>query len=164
MSARSSSTGSPDPDALRLVDRVITRDATKLKAGQVYYTPWCDEYGKVIDDGTVHRLDDDAYRWTAADPQYRWLTLNAAGLDVTIEDESAAIAALALQGPFSRAVLEAATGESFADLRYFRRRAASMKVGRHRIAIDVSRTGYTGRPRLRAVAPGRRPPATCGTT
>ncbi len=58
------------PDALRLVDRVITRDATKIRAGQVIYTPWCDEYGKVIDDGTVHRLDDDTYRWTAADPQY----------------------------------------------------------------------------------------------
>ncbi len=132
------------PDALRLVDRVITRDATKLRAGQVIYTPWCDEYGKVIDDGTVHRLDDDTYRWTAADPQFRWLTLNAAGLDVTIEDESATVAALALQGPFSRAVLEAATGESFADLRYFRRRTSTMKVGRRRVAIDVSRTGYTG--------------------
>ena len=132
------------PDAMRLVDRVITRDATKLAVGQVFYTPWCDEFGKVIDDGTVHRLDEDVFRWTAADPQYRWLTLNAAGLDVTIEDESAEIAALALQGPFSRAVLEAATGESFADLRYFRRRASTMKVGRHRVPIDVSRTGYTG--------------------
>jgi len=132
------------PDAMRLVDRVITRDATKLAIGQVFYTPWCDEFGKVIDDGTVHRLDEDVFRWTAADPQYRWLTLNAAGLDVTIEDESAEIAALALQGPFSRAVLEAATGESFADLRYFRRRASTMKIGRHRVPIDVSRTGYTG--------------------
>jgi aminomethyltransferase len=56
------------PDALRLVDRVITRDATRLKPGQVYYTPWCDEHGKVIDDGTVHLLDDGTYRWTAADP------------------------------------------------------------------------------------------------
>ena len=55
------------PDAMRLVDRVITRDATKMAEGQVYYTPWCDESGKVIDDGTVHRLDDGAYRWTAAD-------------------------------------------------------------------------------------------------
>ena len=71
------------PDALRLTDRVITRDATKLKVGQVYYTPWCDEHGKVIDDGTVHRVGEQEIRWTAADPQYRWLTLNAAGLDVT---------------------------------------------------------------------------------
>ena len=128
------------PDATRLVDRVITRDATKLPVGGVYYTPWCDENGKVVDDGTVHRLDDRRYRWTAADPQLRWLGQNSAGLDVTIEEESEATAALALQGPLSRAVLEAATGESFAELRYFRRRAS--KVGR--IAVDVSRTGYTG--------------------
>ena len=128
------------PDAERLVDRVITRDATKLKVGQVYYTPWCDEHGKVIDDGTVHRLATDEFRWTAADPQQRWLTLNARGLDVTIEDVSEELAAVALQGPFSRAVLEAATGESFADLRYFRRRPS--KLGK--VEVDVSRTGYTG--------------------
>ncbi|HEV2005495.1 MAG TPA: aminomethyltransferase family protein, partial [Candidatus Limnocylindrales bacterium] len=128
------------PDATRLVDRVITRDATKLKVGQVYYTAWCDEHGKVIDDGTVHRLNDDEYRWTAADPQLRWLTLNARGLDVQIEDVTEAVAAVALQGPLSRAVLEIATGEPFGDLRYFRRRPSKLAG----IEIDVSRTGYTG--------------------
>jgi aminomethyltransferase len=128
------------PDAIRLADRVITRDATKLKVGQVYYTPWCDEHGKVIDDGTVHRVGEQELRWTAADPQFRWLSQNAAGLDVAIEDVTEQVAALALQGPFSRAVLEAATGEDFGDLRYFRRRAATLAG----IDIDVSRTGYTG--------------------
>ena len=131
-------------DAGRLVDRVITRDATKLTPGRVYYTPWCDEHGKVIDDGTVHHLDDGSYRWTAADPQLRWLRQNTAGLDVDISDVSESVAALALQGPLSRAVLEAATGEEFADLRYFRRRRSSFKAGRRKVAIDVSRTGYTG--------------------
>ena len=105
------------PDALRLVDRVVTRDATKLSVGGVIYTPWCDENGKVVDDGTIHRLDDALYRWTAADPQLRWLRQNSAGLDVTIDEETEATAALALQGPLSRDVLEAATGESFADQR-----------------------------------------------
>ncbi len=132
------------PDAVRLVDRVITRDASKLTAGRVFYTPWCDEHGKVIDDGTVHALDDGTFRWTAADPQQRWLALNSRGLDVTVTDESETIAALALQGPLSRAVLEAATGEDFGDLRYFRRRPSRLKLGRKRIAVDVSRTGYTG--------------------
>jgi aminomethyltransferase len=127
-------------DATRLVDRVITRNAAKIAVGQVVYTPWCDEDGKVIDDGTVHRLADDEYRWTAADPQYRWLTQNAGGLDVLVEDVSEAVAALAVQGPLSRAVLEAATGESLADLRYFRRRAATIGA----IPVDISRTGYTG--------------------
>jgi aminomethyltransferase len=128
------------PDAQRLVDRIVTRDATKLSVGGVIYTPWCDEHGKVVDDGTIHRLDERLYRWTAADPQLRWLRQNGAGLDATITEETEATAALALQGPLSRDVLEAATGESFDDLRYFRRRAS--KVGK--VKVDVSRTGYTG--------------------
>jgi len=131
-------------DATRLVDRVITRDATKLTPGRVVYTPWCDEHGKVIDDGTVHALDDGSFRWTAADPQLRWLRMNAAGLDVEIEDATERTAAVALQGPQSRAVLETATGGSFADLGYFRRRGAVIRAGRTKIAVDVSRTGYTG--------------------
>jgi len=128
------------PDVIALADRVITRDATKLKVGQVYYTPWCDEHGKVIDDGTVHRVAEHELRWTAADPQYRWLTQNAAGLDVTVEDVTEELAALALQGPLSRAVLEAATGEDFSDLRYFRRRGTTIAG----TPVDISRTGYTG--------------------
>ncbi|CAN5199593.1 aminomethyltransferase family protein [soil metagenome] len=128
------------PDAERLVDRVITRDATKIKVGGVVYTCWCDEDGRVIDDGTIARLDDSTFRWTSADPSLRWFGLNAAGLQVDIEDISESLAALALQGPLSRGVLEAASGESFAELRYFGRRPAQIRG----IEIDVSRTGYTG--------------------
>jgi aminomethyltransferase len=128
------------PGAVRLVDRVITRDATKIRPGQVVYSAWCDEHGKVVDDGTIARLDDDSFRWTAADAQLRWLRLNSRGLDVSIEDVTDSIAALALQGPLARNVLETVTGASFGDLRYYRRRAA--RFGR--TAIDVSRTGYTG--------------------
>ncbi len=128
------------PDAIRLADRVITRDATRLKIGQVYYTPWCDEHGKVIDDGTIHRVGEQELRWTAADPQYRWLTRNAVGLDVKVEDVTEQIAALAVQGPFSRDVVEAATGTDLGDLRYFRRTAATIGD----VDIDISRTGYTG--------------------
>ncbi len=96
------------PDATRLVDRVITRDATKVAVGQVIYTPWCDERGKVIDDGTVTRLEEQVWRWTAADPSLRWFRMNAAGLDVHVEDVSEQVAALALQGPTSARVLRAA--------------------------------------------------------
>ncbi len=128
------------PDATRLVDRVITRDATKIKPGQVIYTPWCDEHGKVVDDGTIARLDDDSFRWTAADPQLRWLRLNTRGLDVKIDETSESVAAVAVQGPMSRAVLERATGDDFSALGYYRRRAATIGA----LAVDVSRTGYTG--------------------
>lgn len=128
------------PDAPRLVDRIITRDVDRLAVDQVWYTPWCDERGKLVDDGTVCRLDQTTFRWTAAEPNYRWLRMNAAGLDVRIEDVSTDVAALALQGPMARDVLEEVTGEGWADLRYFRRRPARVAGFR----VDVTRTGYTG--------------------
>ena len=128
------------PDAVRLVNRIITRDAHKLQLDQVYYTPWCDERGKLIDDGTVCRLDETMFRWTAAEPNYRWFNLNARGLDVHIEDISREVGALALQGPTSRAVLESATGEDWSDLKYFRRRPTKVAG----FPVDVTRTGYTG--------------------
>src|SRR5213079_1063376 len=104
-------------DATRLVDRVITRDMRKVSIGQVIYTPWCDEYGKVIDDGTVSRLEENTYRWTAADPSLRWFTQNAIGLDVEIEDISEAVAALAVQCPASGRLLKLlATLPSLANL------------------------------------------------
>jgi aminomethyltransferase len=127
-------------DAQRFVDRIITRDATKLAVGQVYYTPWCDERGCVIDDGTVSRLAEDVYRWTAADPSLRWLRQNAVGLDVTIEDVSEQVAAIALQGPTSAKLLRAVADADIDGLKYFR--VTHGRIGT--IDVDISRTGYTG--------------------
>jgi glycine cleavage system T protein (aminomethyltransferase) len=128
------------PDAWRLIDRVTVRDPRKLKVNQVWYTCWLDEQGKVIDDGTITRLDETTYRWTAADPSLRWFRMNATGLDVEVEEITERLAALALQGPRSRQVLQAATGDPFDDVRYFRRRPSSIAG----VEVDVTRTGYTG--------------------
>jgi aminomethyltransferase len=127
-------------DARTLLDRVMTRDMAKLQVDQVLYTPWCDDDGKVLDDGTVTRLGENEYRITAADPCYRWFALNATGLDAEIEDVSEALAALALQGKLSREVLEAATGEDWSELRYFRHRRTTIAD----VDVSVTRTGYTG--------------------
>ena len=127
-------------DATRLVDRLITRDATKLSVGQVIYTPWCDEQGKVIDDGTVSRLGEQRYRWTAADPSLRWFVQNAVGLDVSIEDVSETVAALAVQGPTSGALLQHVADADVAALKYFRVTTGSIGG----VPVDISRTGYTG--------------------
>ena len=127
-------------DAAALVDRVITRDARALAIGQVYYTPWCDERGKVIDDGTVMRLEEHVFRWTAADPSLRWITQNAAGLDVTIEDVSERVAALALQGPTSAQVLNGAAQADIRTLKYFRMTRGTIAG----VPVEISRTGYTG--------------------
>ena len=127
-------------DATRLVDRLITRDATKLSVGQVIYTPWCDEQGKVIDDGTVSRLEEQRYRWTAADPSLRWFVQNAVGLDVSIEDVSETVAALAVQGPTSGALLRQVAEADVTALKYFRVTSGSIAG----VPVDISRTGYTG--------------------
>src|SRR5262245_39728218 len=127
-------------DATRLVNRIITRDAERMAVGQVYYTPWCDEHGYVIDDGTVSRLAEQAYRWTAADPSLRWFQQNASGMRVAIEDISEEVAALALQGPTSARVLRAAAQADIDSLRYFRVTSGSIDG----VPVDISRTGYTG--------------------
>ncbi len=127
-------------DATKLVNRVISRDITKVAVDQVIYCCWCDPDGKVIDDGTITRLGENDYRWTAADPSLRWFQQNALGLDVNIEDISEQTAALALQGPTSGKLLHAVADADIANLKYFR-------VTHGRIAgvpVDISRTGYTG--------------------
>lgn len=127
-------------DAARLLDRVVTRDVAKCKLNQVLYTPWCDAHGKVIDDGTISRLGDNTFRMTAADPNLRWLDVNAAGLDVGIQDISDSTAALSLQGPGSRSILEKVSEMDLAALKYFRLTPATIRG----VPVTISRTGYTG--------------------
>jgi aminomethyltransferase len=129
------------PDSTRLVDRVITRDLRKVAVGQVIYTPWCDEQGKVIDDGTVSRLEENTYRWTAADPSLRWFRQNASGMKVEIEDISETVSALALQGPTSGRLLKTLISDAnIANLKYFRVTTGTLAG----VPVEISRTGYTG--------------------
>jgi aminomethyltransferase len=127
-------------DATKLVNRVITRDINKVKVGQVIYCCWCDEDGKVIDDGTISRLEENVYRWTAADPSLRWFKQNGLNMDVQIEDISEKVAALALQGPTSGKLLKAVADADIANLKYFRVTRGKING----IPVDISRTGYTG--------------------
>lgn len=129
------------PDAARVVDRLIPRRITNFRAGQVLYTPWCDEDGQVIDDGTVARLAEDRFRITAADPNFRWFEDVAYGFDARIENVTEELAALALQGPNSRAILrELVTGIDFDGLRYFHLAFGTIDG----FDVTVTRTGYTG--------------------
>ena len=127
-------------DATKLVNRVITRDIRKVAVGQVIYCCWCDEQGKVIDDGTVTRLEENKYRWTAADPSLRWFRQNGTNMDVQVEDISEKVAALALQGPTSGKLLKSLAEADIANLKYFR--VTHGKIAG--IPVDISRTGYTG--------------------
>jgi aminomethyltransferase len=127
-------------DATKLVNRVITRDIRKVSVGQVIYCCWCDEQGKVIDDGTITRIEENKYRWTAADPSLRWFRQNGINMDVQVEDISEKIAALALQGPTSGKLLKTAAEADIANLKYFR--VTHGKIAG--VPVDISRTGYTG--------------------
>jgi aminomethyltransferase len=125
------------PDAAHFLDFVVTRNIQKLSVGQVAYTPWCDHQGKVMDDGTVARLDENLFRMTSAEPSLRWLEDNAAGLRVKIEDVSEVTAALALQGPTAGALLQSLGAP---PLKYFRLVPANLAG----VPVTISRTGYTG--------------------
>jgi aminomethyltransferase len=127
-------------DATKLVNRVITRDIGKVAVGQVIYCCWCDELGKVIDDGTITRLEENRYRWTAADPSLRWFRQNGTNMEVQIEDISEQVAALALQGPTSGQLLKSAAEADIANLKYFRRTQGKIAG----VPVDITRTGYTG--------------------
>jgi aminomethyltransferase len=127
-------------DASKLVNRVITREIAKVSVDQVIYCCWCDPEGHVIDDGTITRLGETEYRWTAADPSLRWFRQNALGLTVEIEDISENTAALALQGPTSGKLLQAVADADIAKLKYFR--VTHGKIAG--VKVDISRTGYTG--------------------
>ena len=127
-------------DATRFVNRLITRDINKVNVGQVIYCCWCDEEGKIIDDGTITRLEENRYRWTAADPNLRWFRQNAIGLDVRIEDITEQVAALALQGPTSGKLLKSLAEADIENLKYFRKTSGKIAG----ITVDISRTGYTG--------------------
>ena len=128
------------PDSQRFLDRLVTRNINICKVGQVMYTPWCDEGGKVIDDGTVQRLSKGKFRITSAEPNLEWLEYNAAGMDLTISDDSVNTAALAIQGPNSRDILNAVSSDSLNNLKFF----WMMNTNFGDIPVSISRTGYTG--------------------
>jgi len=128
------------PDSVRLLARLMARNVARLKQGQVYYLCWCDDDGKVIDDGTVSRIEDTHYRVTSADPALHWFVRHARGFDVRVDDVTASIAALSVQGPYARDVVDHATGGAVSALKFFHLTRA--RIGA--TDVIVTRTGYTG--------------------
>ena len=128
------------PDAQKYLHQLVTRNINICKIGQVMYTPWCDEYGKVIDDGTIQRLSAHTFRITSAEPNLEWLEYNATGLNLEIKDDSISTAALALQGPNSRKILNVVAKDSLDQLKFF----WMINTYINDCPVTISRTGYTG--------------------
>lgn len=128
------------PDALKLMNRVVTQDVSRYAVGRCMYTPWCDDEGKIIDDGILARLEEQTFRLSSADATFYWLEDNAIGLDVTIEEVTEALAVLALQGPYSRDLLKTLSDAEFDRLPYF----SLVNTKLAGVPVTVSRTGFTG--------------------
>jgi aminomethyltransferase len=128
------------PDAVEFLSRVMVRNIAKLRVGQVTYCCWCNEEGKLLDDGTVSRLEEDRFRVTAAEPSLWWFHRNRRGFDVSIDDSTGKLAVLSLQGPQSREILKRATDADLDGLGFFR-----LTPGRFDgFEATITRTGYSG--------------------
>ncbi|MDE1885451.1 MAG: aminomethyltransferase family protein [Xanthomonadaceae bacterium] len=128
------------PDAAKLLHRMTPRDVLKMAVGQVFYTGWCDDDGKMLDDGTISRLSETKFRLTSAEPSLRWLAMNAVGMEVTITEVTDLVAALSLQGPKSRAILNKVCAKPLDKLKFFRLTETKLAGA----PVTISRTGYTG--------------------
>lgn len=128
------------PDAAAFLNRLMTRDVGKIRPGWVGYAVWCNDAGMVLDDGTLFHLSRGDYRLCAQERCLDWLLASALGLDLTIVDETAEVAALAVQGPTSCAALRAMGLEGLETLRPFGLRHYPFDGG----GLLVSRTGFTG--------------------
>jgi len=127
-------------DSTILLNRLITRNLLTCKVGQAMYTPWCNEEGKVIDDGTVQKLSENEYLLTSAEPNLTWLIENSTDFNVSINDVSRNKAALSLQGPNSREILNSISNKNINELKFFW--LTNTKL--NNIPVTISRTGYTG--------------------
>ncbi len=126
--------------AREFLDRLVTRDISALRPGRVTYIVWCNDEGRVIDDGTLFQLGENDYRLCAQHHQLDWLLMSANGFDVQIRTETEEVAALAVQGPTSHSVLEAAGIKGLETLKPFG--ITELHCGD--IPVTVSRTGFTG--------------------
>ena len=128
------------PDALKFLNRLVVRDISKLKPGRVTYVVWCNDEGRVLDDGTIFHLGNAGYRLCSQHHQLDWLIISSLGMDVTIEQETHEIAALSVQGPTSYSVLKAAGFSGLHELKPF----GILNTALDGTDVMISRTGFTG--------------------
>ncbi len=128
------------PDALAYLNRLVTREVSKIRPGRVGYTVWCTDQGQVIDDGTIFHLHDGDYRLCSQEHHIDWLLTNAFGFDVNIAEDTHDVAALALQGPTSCATLKRMGLAGIENMKPFDLEHYAFEG----TELMVSRTGFTG--------------------
>ncbi|MFZ2099477.1 MAG: aminomethyltransferase family protein [Oricola sp.] len=126
-------------DAAACLDRLTVRNVSRMPVDSVHYTVWCDDAGKILDDGTLFRLGETEFMLCCQERHLPWLLDSAAGFDVAIGEITENVAALSLQGPCAASVLKTA-GFDVSVLKPFR--IARFPFGKGQLTI--SRTGFTG--------------------
>ena len=127
-------------DAIKFVDKLVTRNVTEINSGQVMYIIWCNEDGNVIDDGTVFCFNSNHLRIFCAERNLNWFSDTAIGFDVEVEDVSDTIAALAFQGPLSCKILNLLNVKNIENLRPFYFDDFDLNGCK----VTISRTGFSG--------------------
>jgi len=128
------------PDAQALMQRMVVRNLAPSRPGRAFYTVWCDDNGKVVDDGAVFHVAENHLRLTSTLPNLEWLIDNSTGFDVSIEDVSEELVGISLQGPTSRDLLQKLTSVDLSSLKFFQCVSADVSGA----PTLISRTGYTG--------------------
>ena len=127
-------------DAIKFVDKLVTRNVTEINSGQVMYIIWCNEDGNVIDDGTVFCFNSNHLRIFCAERNLNWFSDTAIGFNVEVEDVSDTIAALAFQGPLSCKILNLLNVKDIENLKPF----YFDNFDLNGCKVTISRTGFSG--------------------
>ncbi|MFW5951619.1 MAG: glycine cleavage system aminomethyltransferase GcvT [Gemmatimonadota bacterium] len=131
------------PEALDMIQHLLTNDASKLDVGQAQYTVLCQGDGTALDDCLVYRFDDHYMVVVNAanlEKDRAWFETAAKQFDVEFTDRSDEFGLLALQGPRAQEILAKLTDTDL-DAIGFYRFAEGQVAGRDAV---ISRTGYTG--------------------
>jgi len=127
-------------DAKKFINKLITRNFDNVQSNQVVYALWCNEDGFLVDDGTIFCFDQNNFRICSGERNLNWFEDTAIGFDVTIEDISHSIAALAFQGPLSCKILHMLNANNIENLKPF----CFDQFTINNQEITISRTGFSG--------------------
>lgn len=132
------------PGAATFLQQTTTNDVAKLSVGQAHYSMVCNEQGGIKDDIFVYRLKPEEYllcvNASNREKILRWLQDHRHGMTVTLDDHSAHLAQVAIQGPCSRDILVTLGGHTVTNLKLHNTCEATLGS----IHALVARTGYTG--------------------
>jgi len=132
------------PQALDLIQHVITNDASKLVPNKAQYAALTNEHGGIVDDLIVYQLAENSYMLVVnasnIDKDFNWITSHN-HFDAEVTNASDSYSLLAIQGPKAAEAMQSLTDVALADIAYYHF-AVGTFAGVPEVIISA--TGYTG--------------------